>query len=126
MRGIIPGLGKAGVLLVLLLCMTGAYACKDTGLPIVSLANLPLEAAETYTLIQNGGPYPHTRDGIVFNNYEKRLPIAKRGYYEEYTVRTPGVKNRGARRLIVGGRLKPPAKYFYTDDHYKSFQCIQI
>jgi ribonuclease T1 len=48
-----------------------------------------------------------------------------RGHYREYTVKTPGAKNRGARRIVCGGQ--PPSRpqsCFYTDDHYASFRLI--
>ena len=84
-------------------------------------SQLPAEARETIALIRRGGPFPYERDGIVFGNFEKRLPAQPRGYYREYTVRTPGVKNRGARRIVAGrgGEL------YYTDDHYGSFRRIK-
>ena len=81
---------------------------------------LPPEARETLALIRKGGPYPYPRDGATFSNREKRLPARERGWYREYTVRTPGAKNRGARRIVAGrdGRL------YYTDDHYRSFRRV--
>lgn len=85
-------------------------------------AGLPPEAIATLQLIQAGGPFPYDRDGIVFGNFEGRLPKQKRGYYHEYTVPTPGVSHRGARRIISGG--KPPSEFYYTDDHYESFRKI--
>lgn len=87
----------------------------------VALSALPLEAQQTLALIKTGGPFPYARDGITFGNYEKRLPLKPRGYYSEYTVKTPGRKDRGARRIIAGeGR-----EYYYTDDHYQSFRRIR-
>ena len=87
----------------------------------VALAELPAEARETLRLIRRGGPFAHERDGAVFGNFEKLLPVKERGYYLEYTVKTPGVKSRGARRIVAGrgGEL------YYTDDHYKSFRRIR-
>ncbi|HET9404434.1 MAG TPA: ribonuclease domain-containing protein [Burkholderiales bacterium] len=87
----------------------------------ITVADLPVEARSTIALIRKGGPYPFDRDGVVFGNFEKRLPIRERGYYREYTVRTPGVKSRGARRIVAGrgGEL------YYTDDHYGSFRRIK-
>jgi len=84
-------------------------------------SQLPAEARETIALIRRGGPFPYERDGLVFGNFEKRLPAQPRGYYREYTVRTPGVKSRGARRIVAGrgGEL------YYTDDHYGSFRRIK-
>ncbi len=80
---------------------------------------LPAEAIETLRLIERGGPYPYRQDNGVFGNREHRLPRQSRGYYREFTVETPGSADRGARRVIAGGR--PPSEYFYTDDHYRSF-----
>ena len=87
----------------------------------VLLAELPREAQQTLVLIKNDGPFPYRRDGIVFGNYEKRLPLRQRGYYREYTVKTPGSRDRGARRIIAGRA----DDYYYTDDHYRSFRRIQ-
>ncbi|WP_328322554.1 ribonuclease [Kribbella sp. NBC_00382] len=92
-----------------------------SGLMFVSSADLPKEAQQTLALIDKGGPYPYSRDGIVFGNFEKLLPKQNKGYYHEYTVKTPGEKDRGARRIIAG---KSDERY-YTDDHYKSFRRIQ-
>jgi guanyl-specific ribonuclease Sa len=83
---------------------------------------LPVEARDTLALIARGGPFPHQRDGVTFGNFEKRLPERPRGYYREYTVPTPGVGHRGARRIVTGG--DPPTEFFYTDDHYESFRRI--
>lgn len=91
------------------------------GVPEIALAGLPHEARETLALIKHGGPFPHERDGVVFANREKLLPAKDRGYYREYTVPTPGVKHRGARR-IVSGRS---GELYYTDDHYQSFKRIK-
>ncbi len=87
-------------------------------------AFLPAEAVDTLRLIERGGPYPYRQDDGVFGNRERRLPQQSRGYYREYTVETPGSRDRGARRIIVGGR--PPVEYFYTDDHYRSFQRFTL
>jgi ribonuclease T1 len=89
----------------------------------VALGELPREARDTYALILRGGPFPYDRDGIEFRNFEKRLPKAARGFYREYTVRTPGERSRGARRIVTGG--EPPSVFYYTDDHYNSFRRIQ-
>jgi ribonuclease T1 len=86
----------------------------------ISVKDMPPEAREALVLIEKGGPYPFDRDGIVFGNFEKRLPIKDRGYYNEFTVKTPGVKHRGARRIVTG---KGGEKY-YSDDHYKTFKRI--
>ena len=91
----------------------------------VSLSSLPPEVKATHQLILSGGPFPHQKDGTVFGNRERQLPAKARGYYREYTVKTPGARNRGARRIVCGG--KPPVQpesCFYTADHYASFQRI--
>lgn len=84
------------------------------------MANLPPEARQTLALIKAGGPFPYERDGIVFGNFEKRLPLQARGYYREYTVKTPWRRDRGPRRIIAGQR----DDYYYTDDHYRTFRRI--
>lgn len=90
----------------------------------VELADLPSEARTTLQLIERKGPFPYPRDGIVFGNYERRLPPRPRGYYHEYTVPTPGARNRGARRIISGGD-HGSGEYYYTADHYRSFRRIR-
>jgi ribonuclease T1 len=91
----------------------------------VALAQLPPEARETERLVRQGGPFPYSKDGSVFGNRERQLPARARGYYREYTVRTPGSRDRGARRIVCGGTApKAPDACFYTDDHYTSFRRI--
>jgi ribonuclease T1 len=86
------------------------------------ISALPAEAVTTVKLIHHGGPFPYSRDGIVFGNFEHRLPNQARGYYHEYTVPSPGAKTRGARRVITGGKpLTNPAEFYYTGDHYETF-----
>ena len=87
----------------------------------VRIAELPTEAQRTIRLIREGGPFPYERDGAVFLNFERLLPRRERGYYREYTVTTPGLRHRGARRIVAGrgGEL------YYTDDHYRSFRRIR-
>jgi ribonuclease T1 len=87
----------------------------------VSLQALPDEARQTVVLIRSNGPFPYQRDGAVFANREGRLPKQERGYYREYTVRTPGASDRGARRIVAGKR----GELFYTQDHYRSFMRIR-
>lgn len=87
-------------------------------------AYLPPEARNTLAMIASGGPFPHRQDGVVFGNYEHLLPEEPRGYYHEYTVETPGARDRGARRIITGGT--PPSVYYYTDDHYRSFRKFTV
>ena len=92
----------------------------------VALADLPKEARETLAKIKAGGPFPYpAKDGTVFGNREKRLPPKERGYYREYTVPTPGARDRGARRIIAGGEVKSSGDYWYTEDHYNSFRRIR-
>ena len=89
-------------------------------LPEVPVAQLPKEAGETLALVKRGGPFPYKKDGATFGNFEQRLPARPRGYYREYTVPTPGARDRGARRIVAGG-----GEYYYTDDHYRSFRRIR-
>jgi len=92
----------------------------------ISPSELPPEGRETLQLIAGGGPFPHKRDGSVFNNYERRLPPRPRGHYREYTVATPGLGHRGARRIVCGGeRATRPEACWYTADHYRSFRKIR-
>jgi len=90
----------------------------------VRLAELPVQGRETYERIRQGGPFPHDKDGKVFGNRERLLPINTRGYWREYTVRTPGSRDRGARRIVCGGPKTAPHACYYTADHYASFRKI--
>ena len=110
----------------------------------IRLHDLPAEARHTLQLIQRAGPYPHERDDVTFGNFEKLLPAAQRGYYREYTVLTPGVRHRGARRMVVGCEREklqqqraqqPPGslrlahcrdggELYYTADHYRTFRRV--
>lgn len=91
----------------------------------VRLAELPHEARAVDQLIRRGGPFPYDKDGSVFGNRERLLPQRSRGYYREYTVRTPGARDRGARRIVCGGRQpERPDACYYTDDHYASFRLV--
>lgn len=83
-----------------------------------------MEAQQTLALVKKGGPFPYPKDGVVFGNYEGLLPRQSRGYYHEFTVKTPGSRSRGARRLIAGGSLASPREFFYTADHYATFMRI--
>ena len=94
---------------------------KKTKLNEVALADLPIEGRETLVTIKQGGPFPYKQDGTVFGNFERRLPNKNRGYYRESTVRKRGSRDRGARRIIVGRE----GEYYYTDDHYQTFQRIR-
>lgn len=112
--------------LLALLCASVALTAaaqersRDNG---IAEASLPPEARETLRLIDRHGPYPYRRDGVVFKNLERRLPLKQRGYYREYTVPTPDRTDRGARRIVTGEH--PPAVFYYTDDHYRSFRSIK-
>jgi ribonuclease T1 len=93
-------------------------------LPEIRASELPPEARETLTRIRRGGPFEYDRDGVAFGNREQSLPSRRRGYYHEYTVRTPGERTRGARRIVCGGPRERPDACFYSDDHYRSFRRI--
>ncbi|MFD9884361.1 ribonuclease domain-containing protein [Streptomyces alboflavus] len=90
------------------------------GMETVEAARLPAEARRTLRLIDSGGPFPYEKDGTVFGNFEGELPRHARGYYREYTVPTPGARNRGARRIVTGREHET----YYTDDHYASFRAV--
>lgn len=126
-------LGLVGILLVVVLVWWGqgeetsrpgaddTYGAKvfDTE---ISFEQLPVEARRTVGLILSGGPFPYVRDGAVFGNRERLLPVEPRGYYREYTVPTPGSRDRGARRIVHG----ESGEMFYTEDHYRSFLQIDL
>jgi ribonuclease T1 len=116
----------AALLLAALLLVPGFADALSTpdALPEVASTSLPPEAREVIVLIRKGGPFPHDRDGVVFGNRERLLPAQPRGYYREYTVRTPGVQTRGARRIVCGGAPAAPEVCYYTNDHYRSFRRI--
>lgn len=109
----------------LLLALAAAAGCaREEGpeaIPAVAASELPVQAQETLALIRAGGPFPYTRDGTTFFNREGLLPKAARGYYREYTVTTPGSRDRGARRIVAGQR----GEFYYTPDHYRSFMRIR-
>ncbi len=90
----------------------------------VSLAQLPKQGSQIYTLIHQGGPFASEKDGTVFGNRERLLPPKKRGYYREYTVPTPGLNHRGVKRIVCGGAPRLPDVCYYTADHYASFRKI--
>lgn len=109
------------------LCTTLGYAKAPNpvgGLETIQFAQLPPQGRVTYQLIQQGGPFPFDKDGTVFGNRERILPLHQRGYYREYTVKTAGAGNRGAKRIVCGGPPRAPDACFYTSDHYASFRHI--
>ncbi|MFF5498874.1 ribonuclease domain-containing protein [Streptomyces aquilus] len=105
-----------------LLCVLVLAGCSSgTGdMATVQASRLPAQARETLRLIDEGGPFPYAKDGAVFGNFEKLLPEHQRGYYHEYTVPTPGSRDRGARRIVTG----EGGETYYTDDHYESFRAV--
>jgi ribonuclease T1 len=119
-------------LLPLLVVLWVGDAAADFSQPramgTILLAELPSEARDTLALVKRGGPYPYRKDGSVFGNFERRLPAQPRGYYREYTVPTPGARDRGARRIVAGqgarADVRSAGEYYYTDDHYRSFRKI--
>lgn len=116
----------AGAVVALLVALAFPAAAQRSSAPqaaperTITLAELPPEARHTLALIQKRGPYPYAKDGAVFGNREGRLPRQKRGYYREYTVKTPGERTRGARRIVGGAG----GERWYTADHYQSFRLI--
>lgn len=112
----------------LLLCLPAAaqarshhHSYDDSAIQSIAAVELPQEGRDTLQLIKRGGPFPYPRDGVVFGNRERRLPQQSRGYYHEYTVKTPGAHNRGARRIVCG--VVPEC--YYSDDHYQTFKRIK-
>lgn len=93
----------------------------DSGLERIPESDLPPEGRETLELIHDGGPFPYERDGITFENREGILPQQPGGYYSEYTVPTPGLDHRGAKRIVCGDAMD----CYYTEDHYASFAQIE-
>ncbi len=128
------------MLMGLVLLWAGNFVWADTSVlrtpEVIRATDLPWEAQQTLALIKQGGPFPFDRDGSVFSNRERLLPQAARGTYREYTVKTPGRRDRGARRIVAAHAMKsgatgsrnPPAsgamQYWYTADHYRSFKRI--
>ena len=111
-----------------LFCTKMVYAKSESEAldrSVVALAALPPEGQQTYRLILQGGPFPYEKDGSVFGNRERQLPRQARGHYREYTVRTPGARDRGAQRIVCGGQVpRQPEACYYTADHYASFRMI--
>lgn len=123
-------LRRAGVGAALLAALWGAawspvQARTAADEAVIAQSSLPVEARQVDSLIRSGGPFAYAKDGAVFANREHRLPRQFRGYYREYTVRTPGASDRGARRIVCGGRDKlAPDACYYTADHYNTFKRI--
>ena len=106
---------------ITLACPVAARSAADApAMPPVALAELPPEAQHTVRSIRAGGPFPYERDGVVFGNFERLLPRRERGYYREYTVATPGIRHRCARRIVAGRQ----GDLYYTADHYRSFRSV--
>ena len=96
----------------------------------IEVSALTREGRAVYAAIRKGGPFAYSKDGSTFGNFEGQLPKKRRGYYREYTVETPGARNRGARRIVCGGESRDwernaPESCYYTDDHYASFRRIR-
>lgn len=91
----------------------------------IPVASLPSEARQALAEVRRGPPYAYAKDGVAFGNHERLLPRQPRGYYREFTVRTAGSRNRGARRLIIGGTPATSNEIYYTADHYASFIRVQ-
>lgn len=123
-------LGVAGLMTLGMLVGSAAFSRENAndpaeGFATVVLSALPSQAQHIQRLITAGGPFPHTKDGVVFGNRERLLPRRQRGFYREYTVPTPGARDRGARRIVCGGQQPTqPEACYYTADHYTSFQRI--
>ena len=128
--GSVRSLGLASLIALSAVAANGVQAKGVThpvtdGAAAVALSTLPSEAQQTHRLIRAGGPFRYSKDGTIFGNRERLLPRRERGYYREYTVPTPGVRNRGARRIVCGGTPPTyPEACYYTDDHYGSFKLI--
>lgn len=119
------------LVVISLLACSGIGTAQARGFPresvntTLAVAELPREGRLTYRLIHQGGPFAYEKDGTVFGNRERLLPMQRRGYYREYTVAAPGARNRGAKRIVCGGqRPKTPDTCYYTSDHYSSFTRI--
>ncbi|RRH88142.1 guanine-specific ribonuclease N1 and T1 [Variovorax beijingensis] len=117
-----------GLMLAALATGAEARGWFGTGKPAqesIALSDLPVQGQRTYEAILNGGPFRYEKDGTVFGNRERLLPPARRGHYREYTVATPGSRDRGARRIVCGGEQRTtPEACWYTADHYASFRRI--
>ena len=114
-----------GLILPLLLAGQAVAFQPGSDVAVIERSTLPAQGKAVLELIAAGGPFPYEKDGTVFGNREKRLPVHKRGYYREYTVATPGLNHRGAKRIVCGGaEPKEPDACYYSTDHYASFKLI--
>ncbi|MFD8914796.1 ribonuclease domain-containing protein [Streptomyces sp. NPDC059575] len=119
-------IGAAALLSALLVGGTVATGTADAATASVGsicYGDLPSQAYDTLELIDQGGPFPYSQDGVVFQNREGVLPSQSSGYYHEYTVKTPGESTRGARRIVTG---KAYEEDYYTSDHYATFDLIDF
>lgn len=117
---------RAGLFAVTCLSLVAVSAvARDSRLGEVGVDALPQQALRTLELIRRGGPFPFDRDGVVFGNRERALPARARDYYHEYTVKTPGMRSRGALRIVCGGEPSSARDCYYSDDHYRSFRRIR-
>jgi len=129
-RAVIAGVLAGGLLATLGTLTVQARAPSTPVFPgsavaSISLSGLPVQGQEVMGQIREGGPFRYEKDGTIFGNRERLLPRAKRGYYREYTVPTPGLRHRGARRIVCGGQQpRSPEACYYTEDHYSSFRLI--
>jgi ribonuclease T1 len=112
---------SAAVLSALLVGGTVSATTANAAVGSVCYSRLPSQAYDTLELIEQGGPFPYSQDGSVFQNREDVLPSQSTGYYHEYTVKTPGSSTRGARRIVTG---KKTDEDYYTADHYATFNLI--
>lgn len=117
----------AGFVLAVVVAVAPPLSARTSpdALPEITLRELPPQGRDLLALIRAGGPFPHERDGVVFGNRERILPAKPRGHYHEYTVRTPGERSRGARRIVCGGPKATPDVCYYSADHYQSFARIR-
>jgi ribonuclease T1 len=98
----------------------GSYATEE-----IRIDALPAEGRDVLERIRSGRPLLYERDGVVFGNREGLLPAEPRGYYHEYTVKTPAQRSRGARRIVCGGAIASTSECYYSNDHYRSFKRIR-
>ena len=127
MRKGVVRLALSAVMVVLGISSTTVHAREWNAAEVqtsIALSALPPQGQDIYQRIRQGGPFTFEKDGVVFGNRERLLPTNKRGYYREYTVKTPGARHRGTRRIVCGGPATVPDACYYTADHYASFRKI--